>query len=781
MAGLNDMQDLACRHVDGPLLILAGAGSGKTRVITHRVAYLMDEIGVNPYNILAITFTNKAAAEMRVRVNNIVGEGAERVWVSTFHSLCVRILRRFSDRLGYATNFNIYDSDDQKSAVKNILKELKIDPKKYPEKMFMAEISNAKERYISPDQYAKMNATDFVKTQTATVYSEYMKRLRKFNAFDFDDLIYKVVELFEHNPDVLELYQDRFRYIMVDEYQDTNHIQFLMVKQLASKYRNLCVVGDDDQSIYKFRGANITNILNFEKEYPDAKVVKLEQNYRSCGNILAAANAVIKHNEGRKDKALWTDQGDGEKLVFNQSEDEYMEADRVVNEIIRLTANGAQYKDIALLYRTNAQSRILGEKLVMRGIPHRVYGGQNFYERKEIKDVMAYLKVVNNSTDDTYLRRIINVPKRGIGDATVDKVAAFAAANDMTLMEAMQIIEQIPGLQRSVAKISGFVELIDGFREIIEEQEPLSTLFDRILEDTGYEDELIAEHTDESMARLENIDELRNRVVQFETDYEEATLADFLEDIALVSETDKMSDDDNMVKLMTIHGSKGLEFPYVFLCGMEERIFPSAMAINSDDEDALEEERRLCYVGITRAMKKLYLSCARNRMLHGSRNCNDISRFIKEIPPLLFQDSGDITRHVKRMEERQFADTGYTGNRYGSSEQSGYGKGSYHGRSSQTGSGYSSSNPYSSYSKAKKEPISITPSTKPSFGKEFTVNRELVLDYGEGDRVRHMKFGNGTVTQLVKGGRDYEVTVDFDRGGTRKMFASFAKLKRLEE
>ena len=781
MAGLNDMQDLACRHVDGPLLILAGAGSGKTRVITHRVAYLMDEIGVNPYNILAITFTNKAAAEMRDRVNNIVGEGAERVWVSTFHSLCVRILRRFSDRLGYATNFNIYDSDDQKSAVKNILKELKIDPKKYPEKMFMAEISNAKERYISPDQYAKMNATDFVKTQTATVYSEYMKRLRKFNAFDFDDLIYKVVELFEHNPDVLELYQDRFRYIMVDEYQDTNHIQFLMVKQLASKYRNLCVVGDDDQSIYKFRGANITNILNFEKEYPDAKVVKLEQNYRSCGNILAAANAVIKHNEGRKDKALWTDQGDGEKLVFNQSEDEYMEADRVVNEIIRLTANGAQYKDIALLYRTNAQSRILGEKLVMRGIPHRVYGGQNFYERKEIKDVMAYLKVVNNSTDDTYLRRSINVPKRGIGDATVDKVAAFAAANDMTLMEAMQIIEQIPGLQRSVAKISGFVELIDGFREIIEEQEPLSTLFDRILEDTGYEDELIAEHTDESMARLENIDELRNRVVQFETDYEEATLADFLEDIALVSETDKMSDDDNMVKLMTIHGSKGLEFPYVFLCGMEERIFPSAMAINSDDEDALEEERRLCYVGITRAMKKLYLSCARNRMLHGSRNCNDISRFIKEIPPLLFQDSGDITRHVKRMEERQFADTGYTGNRYGSSGQSGYGKGSYHGGSSQTGSGYSSSNPYSSYSKAKKEPISITPSTKPSFGKEFTVNRELVLDYGEGDRVRHMKFGNGTVTQLVKGGRDYEVTVDFDRGGTRKMFASFAKLKRLEE
>ena len=778
---LNEPQRQAVMATDGPLLILAGAGSGKTRVLTHRTAYLIEECGVNPYNIMAITFTNKAAGEMRERIDQMVGYGSESIWVCTFHSTCVRILRRYIDRLGFGTNFTIYDSDDQKTLMKDICKRLEIDTKMYKEKMFLSAISSAKDELIDPIEFETRAAGDYVKRKQAQVYREYQQALKQNNALDFDDLIMKTVELFKLDKEVLASYQDRFRYIMVDEYQDTNHIQFLMVKQLASKYRNLCVVGDDDQSIYKFRGANITNILNFEKEYPDAKVVKLEQNYRSCGNILAAANAVIKHNEGRKDKALWTDQGDGEKLVFNQSEDEYMEADRVVNEIIRLTANGAQYKDIALLYRTNAQSRILGEKLVMRGIPHRVYGGQNFYERKEIKDIMAYLKVVNNSTDDTYLRRIINVPKRGIGDATVDKVAAFAAVNDMTLMEAMQIIEQVPGLQRSVAKISSFVELIDGFRGIIEEQEPLSTLFDRILEDTGYEDELIAEHTDESMARLENIDELRNRVVQFETDYEEATLADFLEDIALVSETDKMSDDDNMVKLMTIHGSKGLEFPYVFLCGMEERIFPSAMAINSDDEDALEEERRLCYVGITRAMKKLYLSCARNRMLHGSRNCNDISRFIKEIPPLLFQDSGDITRHVKRMEERQFADTGYTGNRYGSSGQSGYGKGSYHGKSSQTGSGYSSSNPYSSYSKAKKEPISITPSTKPSFGKEFTVNRELVLDYGEGDRVRHMKFGNGTVTQLVKGGRDYEVTVDFDRGGTRKMFASFAKLKRLEE
>ena len=762
MGELNEMQSAACRHVDGPLLILAGAGSGKTRVITYRTAYLIDEIGVNPYNILAITFTNKAASEMRDRVNNIVGEGAERVWVSTFHSLCVRILRRFADRLGYDTNFNIYDSDDQKAAIKTILKELKIDSKRYPEKMFLAEISKAKERYISPDEYAKMNALDFVKTQTATVYAEYMRRLKKFNAFDFDDLIYKTVELFSHNPDVLELYQDRFRYIMVDEYQDTNHTQFLLVKQLSSKYRNLCVVGDDDQSIYKFRGANITNILNFEEVFPDAEVVKLEQNYRSCGNILNAANAVISHNEGRKEKALWTDKGEGEKLVFTQSEDEYMEADRVVNEIIRLSAKGVPYKDIAILYRTNAQSRILGEKLVLRGIPHRVYGGQNFYERKEIRDIMAYLKVVNNDSDDTYLRRIINVPKRGIGDASVDKVSAYATEHGITLMEAMHEADSIPGLSRAASKINKFAELIDSFKEIIEDNEPVSTLFDRILEDTGYEDELIAEHTDESMARLENIDELRNRVIQFETDNEYALLSEFLEDVALVSETDKMADDDNMVKLMTLHGAKGLEFPYVFICGMEERIFPSAMAINSEDPDALEEERRLCYVGITRAMKKLYLSAARFRMMHGSRNCNNISRFVNEIPPLLFEDAGDINRSVKRMEQRNYFD-GFQNS----------------GNSNCGTKSYSRDNPYSSYNNMKKEQASITPKQKPAFGKEFVVNRELKLDYKEGDRVHHIKFGNGVVTSIVQGGRDYEVTVDFDRAGIRKMFASFAKLKKI--
>ena len=516
MAGLNDMQDLACRHVDGPLLILAGAGSGKTRVITHRVAYLMDEIGVNPYNILAITFTNKAAAEMRDRVNNIVGEGAERVWVSTFHSLCVRILRRFSDRLGYATNFNIYDSDDQKSAVKNILKELKIDPKKYPEKMFLAEISNAKERYISPDQYAKMNATDFVKTQTATVYSEYMKRLRKFNAFDFDDLIYKVVELFEHNPDVLELYQDRFRYIMVDEYQDTNTAQFELIRLLAGKYKNLCVVGDDDQSIYKFRGANIYNILNFEKHFPDAVTIKLEQNYRSTQNILNAANSVIANNVGRKAKTLWTANGEGEKIDFEQFDTAYEEADYVARDIASGVRDGKYgYGDYAVLYRTNAQSRLFEERFIVSNIPYKIVGGVNFYARKEVKDLLAYLKTIDNARDDLAVRRIINVPKRGIGATTLNRVSDYAEAYDISFYESLKRAEEIPSLGKSAAKIKPFVTFIQTMRSKLP-YIGVADLLREVIEETGYVKELEAEGTDEAEARIENIDELLSKVVAYE-------------------------------------------------------------------------------------------------------------------------------------------------------------------------------------------------------------------------------------------------------------------------
>lgn len=767
MAGLNDMQQQACEHVDGPLLILAGAGSGKTRVITHRVAYLIDQEGVNPLNILAITFTNKAAQEMRERVNLIVGDGADRVWVSTFHSLCVRILRRYADRLGYGKSFDIYDADDQKSLVKSILKDLQIDPKRYPEKMFMSEISKAKEKYMSCDEFARKNATDFAATKVADVYTEYQNRLRKNNAMDFDDLIYKTVELFEHNPDVLDLYQNRFRYIMVDEYQDTNHIQFLMVKMLARKYKNLCVVGDDDQSIYKFRGANITNILGFEKEYPEAEVIKLEQNYRSCGNILAAANAVIQHNEGRKDKALWTDRDAGEKISFEQCDTEYVEGDMVASRIKSLVRQGVPYRDIAILYRTNAQSRILGEKMVYNNIPYRIYGGTNFYARKEIKDVLAYLKVVNNSTDNLYFRRVVNVPKRGIGEASLGKLESYADAYGISMLEAAERAKEIPGMAaRTAGKIIQFAELIASFKSMIEEQESLDTIYDRILDETGYESELIAEHTEEAMTRLENIDELRNKIVEFAENREDTGLSEFLEEIALVSDLDSLSENDDQVKLMTLHSAKGLEFPYVFICGMEERVFPSSMALNSDDPDAIEEERRLCYVGITRAMKKLYLSAAKERMMHGNRVYSDVSRFIREIPPLLFEHEADMINMARRRQQESV-------DRYNRGLDGGSGclDASYSGTSSDGIRNYGRSNPYNAY-KAKQ------PASQPAFGKAFVVAGSVKPDYSVGDRVRHIKFGSGTVEQLEKGDKDYEVTVNFDRCGIRKMYASFAKLKK---
>lgn len=772
MAELNDIQQQACEYVDGPLLILAGAGSGKTRVITHRVAYLMNHEGVNPLNILAITFTNKAAKEMRERVDVIAPDGADRVWVSTFHSLCVRILRRYADKIGYGKNFDIYDSDDQKSTVKSILKDFQIDPKRYPEKMFLSEISKAKEKYQSPDEFAKKSVADYAATKVAEIYTEYQGRLRKNNAMDFDDLIYKTVELFEHNPDVLDTYQNRFRYIMVDEYQDTNHIQFLLVKMLARKYRNLCVVGDDDQSIYKFRGANITNILNFEKEYSDAKVIKLEQNYRSCGNILAAANAVIQHNEGRKDKALWTDKEAGEKISFEQCDTEYAEGDLVASRIKTLVRQGVDYRDIAILYRTNAQSRVLGEKMVYANIPYRVYGGTNFYARKEIKDVLAYLKVINNATDNLYFRRVVNVPKRGIGEASLSKVESFADAYGLSMMDAAARADEIPGMAaKTSGKIKKFAELIQSFRDMLQDGESLDLVYDKILEDTGYESELIAERTEESMTRLENIDELRNKVVEFAETNEDAGLSEFLEEIALVSDLDSMSEDDSQVKLMTLHSAKGLEFPYVFICGMEDRVFPSSMALNSDDPDALEEERRLCYVGITRAMKKLYLSAARERMMHGNRTCSDVSRFIREIPPLLFEHEADMRNIAKRREYESIGrynrDGSYADNYDGGTKL----------RSTLSGREYGQKNPYSSYSRQK---TYGQPTSKPSFGKQFVVDSSGKPDYEVGDRVRHIKFGVGTVEGLEKGEKDYEVTVNFDRCGIRKMYASFAKLKKSE-
>lgn len=731
---LNLMQQEAVYHTEGPLLILAGAGSGKTRVLTHRIAYLIDEKNVNPWNILAITFTNKAAGEMRERVDDIVGFGSEQIWVSTFHSACVRILRRFADHLGYERNFVIYDTDDQKSVVKEICKRLNIDTKIYKERAIMSAISSAKNEMINAKEYALNAAGDFAKKRIADVYAEYEKVLYKNNAMDFDDLLVKTVEVLRNNEDVLNYYQERFKYIMVDEYQDTNTVQFRLVSLLAGKYRNLCVVGDDDQSIYKFRGANIYNILNFEKEFPDAKVIKLEQNYRSTQTILDAANSVIRHNKGRKEKTLWTANEVGDKIAFHQYQNEYDEAYQVVDEIARAVSQGkAHYNDYAILYRTNAQSRVLEEKFVARSIPYKIVGGVNFYQRREIKDILAYLKTIDNGRDDLAVRRIINVPKRGIGLTTMNRALEYGEAREMSLFDALECCEDIPKIGKVAERIKGFVNMIEVFRAQ-SEYITLAELLTNILEETGYIKELEEEDSEVAQGRIENIDELMNKIIAYEEEEEEPTLSGFLENVALVSDIDSLDEAEDYVMLMTLHSAKGLEFPYVYMCGMEDGLFPSYMTIVNDDPEEIEEERRLCYVGITRAKKKLTMTFAKCRMVRGSTQFNMISRFVREITPELF-DLG--AKPEKKKQETHI----------------------------QRPSDFS----------RKQAVKKVT-----SYGKAFEVNKASALDYTVGDMVRHVKFGVGTVINIVDGGKDYEVTVDFEKSGVKKMFASFAKLKLMD-
>ena len=777
MHGLNDKQLEACCYTDGPLLILAGAGSGKTRVITHRIAYLMDELSVNPYNILAITFTNKAAKEMRERVDSIVGFGAESVWVSTFHSMCVRILRKHIERLGGTRDFTIYDTDEQKVVVKEVLKYLSIDPKMYPERAMLTAISKAKEEYMSPDDYEKAHATSFRDQQIAKIYREYQKRLKSNNALDFDDLIYQTIFLFETNPDVLAEYQERFKYIMVDEYQDTNHTQFILVKMLAGKYRNLCVVGDDDQSIYKFRGANIYNILNFEEQYPDAKVVKLEQNYRSTANILNAANGVIANNEGRKDKTLWTNQEDGEKVSFNEYDNEHDEANGIASKIKSLKNQGVSLGDVAILYRTNAQSRVIEEKLIYENLPYKVYGGMNFYSRKEIRDMVCYLKMLVNASDDQSVKRIINVPKRGIGATSIDKISDFAIANDINFYDALLDIEEVPGMARSAEKIRKFTDLVEGLKSMLTDGSFLSEIYDALLERTGYMDELNAEGTDEAKARIENINELKNKIVKYEEEAENPNLTELLEEIALVAGTDDDEDEEgnapaDKITLMTLHSSKGLEFPYVFIGGMEERLFPSGLSIDSDDPDAVEEERRLCYVGITRAMKKLYLSAASQRMIHGTTNYCEISRFIKEIPKHYLDSQGVFAG--RKSDNSSFGKYATGRDNFSSSNVNGKSFSNVgYGRPKMRQNDYGKNNPYAR--------STANPSANPGFGKAFPMGgaADNSSSYQVGDQVKHLKFGKGVVTSVVPAGSDQEITVNFERVGEKTMFASLVKMKKL--
>ena len=720
---LNEPQREAVHYTEGPLLILAGAGSGKTRVLTHRIAYLIEEKGVNPWNILAITFTNKAAGEMRERVDAIVGYGAESIWVSTFHAMCSRILRRYIDRLGYDNNFTIYDTDDQKTLMKDVCKYLQIDTKMFKERSLLGMISSAKNEMITAEEYALQAEGDFNRKKIAQVYTEYEKQLKANNALDFDDLLVKTVQLFQTQPDVLESYQNRFRYIMVDEYQDTNTVQFMLVSILAGKYKNLCVVGDDDQSIYKFRGANIRNILNFEQVFSDTKVIKLEQNYRSTTTILDAANAVIRNNKERKEKVLWTDNGPGDKIQFRQFDQAFDEAEYIVNDIKNNVDSGKRkYNDCAILYRTNAQSRMFEEKLVVSNVPYKIVGGINFYARKEIKDLLAYLKTIDNGKDDLAVRRIINVPKRGIGLTTINRVQEYAISREIGFYETLLAADGIPGIGRSAGKLESFAALIEHFKAE-SEQMTIPELLDEIIETTGYVDELKADSDIEAESRLENIEELRNKIVAYEESCEEeggkATLSGFLEEVALVADIDSLDENTDYVVLMTLHSAKGLEFPHVYMVGMEDGLFPSRMTVDSDDPTELEEERRLCYVGITRAKEELTLTCARRRMMRGETHYNVMSRFLKEIPTELLSSGVLYEKEVK--------------------------------------------------------PFSMT---KPA--QQFKVSKGDDPGYDVGDRVRHVKFGEGMVTQITEGGRDYEVTVEFDSVGVKKMFAMFAKLERID-
>ncbi len=805
---LNTEQKKAVLQTDGPVLILAGAGSGKTRVLTHRIAYLIDECGVNPWNILAITFTNKAAGEMRDRVDKIVGFGSESIWVATFHSTCVRILRRYADKLGYDNNFTIYDSDDSKSVLKDICKRFQLETQQLKLRGIQTAISHAKDNCVDAHEYALSSADDFRKQRIAKAYIEYENTLKKNNAMDFDDLLLNTVKLFRDHEEILEQYQERFRYIMVDEYQDTNNVQFEFIRLLADRYKNLCVVGDDDQSIYRFRGANIRNILDFEKVYPNACVIKLEQNYRSTQSILDAANSVIRNNYGRKDKALWTDEGKGDLVRFKQVTTGPEEAEFIARDVIKLKKTGrADYKDIAILYRTNAQSRLIEERFVHEGIPYDLVGGTNFYARREIKDMLAYLKAIDSGADDLSVRRIINVPKRGIGATSISHVQDYADKINISFLKACDEADMIPGLNKSAAaKCKAFAEMIRVFRAFAKESR-LDQLLQHVIREINYLDYLYTlDDTDsvEENEREQNVDELISKMAAYEEKEDEPTLTGFLEEVALVADIDNVSEDDDKVLLMTLHSAKGLEFDHVYLAGLEENVFPSYITLMNEesDPDGLEEERRLAYVGITRAKKHLTLTCAKSRMNRGQIEYNKVSRFVTEIPRELLDEDGSpedkfLFDGGDSIDDDDDIDieTGSIFKKKINFGNAGSNAGSPLYRSAYAGTGAATGKP----SKVKKaEPLKrAVPKDKPFIAGAASAHKTAVKgkpslmgiskgmpagtepDYKVGDRVAHVKFGEGTVKDIVKEPKDYKVTIDFDEYGTKIMFAAFAKLKKV--
>ena len=751
---LNEMQKRAVFQTEGPVLILAGAGSGKTRVLTHRIAYLIEEMQVPSYYILAITFTNKAAHEMRERVDRLIGEAASDVWISTFHSCCLRILRRYGKRIGYESGFTIYDPEDQKAVMRRILKNMNLNEKMWTPRTVLAAISAAKNDLIGPDDYQRAARGDYAKEMIARLYVEYEQELLRNQAMDFDDILGKCVQLFAMNPDILEKYQDRFRYIMVDEYQDTNTAQYQLIHQLSGMFGNICVVGDDDQSIYKFRGANIRNILDFEKDFPDAVVIRLEENYRSTKNILHAANEVILHNLGRKSKTLWTQNETGEKITLYQADTEGEEAGYIAGQMQKLHEEGRAYKDMAILFRTNAQSRALEEHLLRDNIPYRLFAGIPFYQRKEIKDLLCYLRLIVNDRDYVAAQRIINIPKRGIGATTEERLRLLATEKDLGITELIGQVGQYAELSRAATKLKDFAALIEEYREQAQDPEcDLTHLLESLMTRIQYMEYLREEDPERIEDRQENIEELKNRIEAYEEESPEPSLAGLIEELSLVAAIDALDEGTDAVSLMTLHSAKGLEFPIVFLAGMEDGLFPSYMSITSGEEEDIEEERRLCYVGITRAQEKLYLTYAKSRRIHGMQELSKVSRFIKEIPEELL-DRKESNASAWRTERRE--------------------------RSMASENGQPQRIFVKQFKNERLEQQKQRMMGHSTGEVASTAPGKTVPTWNVGDRVQHRKFGLGVVEAVEPLHADSQVTVQFAKAGTKKLLAGLAGLKKVE-